>query len=135
MKFLSRLDSNSELKSKNKTVNASLDENIGNTQAFYNKFKIMLYKAHINDLLKLWDFPYIFFIMSLAIVIEIIVPGNPQTTFSISPIGLYLYFYAFSFPAIIIFILTKNVLFKVLEDDYQNLTSDFVIRLKDLKVK
>jgi len=135
MNFLSGLDSNFDLNFNNGPVGTKLDENISHSRAFYNQVKNFLYRAHVNELLNFWDFPYIFLLMSLAIILELLVAAGLLATFSISPISLYIYFYALSFPLIVMYFLLKNILLKVVETEYQELTDNFETMIKKLKSK
>jgi phosphatidylglycerophosphate synthase len=132
MKFIFSIPPVSEIKLTDIPVNASANPDSGQnpntsrSRTFYDKSKHFLDVAHINDLLKLWDFPYMFVAMSFAILLELIVPGQVWGPLSISPLGIYLYFYAISYPIIVIGILVKNVLMKVIENDYQNLSVSYM---------
>jgi phosphatidylglycerophosphate synthase len=81
-------------------------------------------KSFFKDLLKLWDFPYIFIIMSIAIIFEVLLTKNSFVNWS--PISIYLYFYAFTFPIIIAIVIIKNVFFKVIQRDYDELVKKII---------
>jgi len=132
MKFIFSSVSVSELTLRNVRMNAPANTPIENRmrtsrfRGLYDGARYFMHKARINELLKLWDFPYMFLAMSFAIVLEIIVPSEPTRISLIRPISLYLYFYAISYPIIILCILSKNLQLRVIESDYEGLTATYL---------
>ena len=142
IKFISSGNAISEMSlrkaSANAPSNTSLNHemNTSRPRAFYLATRNWMHKAHIHDLLKLWDFPYVFLIMSLAIIMELMFSSRAGGALSVSPLGFYLYFYAISYPIIIVCILIKNVMLKVIENDYQKLTVHYMDMLdRNFKAK
>ena len=137
IKFISDSNLIAEFDLKNKSIVSKISKSspfkndVGSLHKLYNTFRKFSHKAHINCLLNSWDFPYVFVVMSIAIIIEIFFPREYVNAFSISPIGTYLYFYAISYPIIIFGVLMKNVSLKVIEQDYQILIGDFIGMLND----
>lgn len=109
----------------------SSEKHISGLHNWYFLFKTFSRKMQINRLLCLWDFPYVFVIMSIAIIAEIYFAGVHWYTFDISPISAYLYFYAITYPIIILGVLMKNVILKVVDQDYQILTANFIAMLSE----
>lgn len=137
IKFISDPNSIAEFDLKNKPMVLRISNSLpfkndaGGLHYLYGNFKNFLYKAHIDKLLNLWDFPYVFVVMSIVIIIEIFLPRGYGYVFSISPVSAYLYFYAITYPIIIFGVLMKNVALKVIEQDYQILIGDFIGMLND----
>ena len=132
MKFIFSSVSVSELTLRNVRMNAPANTPVENRMStsrfrgFYDGARYFMRKARINELLKLWDFPYMFLAMSFAIVLEIIFSSEPTRISLIRPISIYLYFYAISYPIIILCILSKNLQLRAIQSDYEGLTATYL---------
>lgn len=91
------------------------------------KVKYLCKKLRITQALRLWDFPYVFLVMSVALILEdlnikyLIIERT-----SVSQ--LFIYFYALTYPLITVLILTKNLLLREIEEDYKKLMSQYMKR-------
>jgi hypothetical protein len=79
----------------------------------------------VKSLLSGWDFPWIFCIMAAVIVAQkLIWPQNEQGMYK--PMVFFLYFYAITYPPLILIFLIKNVYKKTIEVQYKNIERQII---------
>lgn len=91
--------------------------------------------AHIifSNLSNKWDFPYIFFVVTVVVVIQLFIPMVCIGAVCFTPLELFLLFYAITLPFWIVFFLFYILVTRQIERGYNSFVRDLSLLLKKYK--
>lgn len=83
-----------------------------------------------NNISNKWDFPYIFFVVTIVVVIQLFVPTIRIGITCFTPLELLLLFYTITFPCWIVFFLSYVLVTRQIGRGYDSFTRDLLLLLK-----
>jgi len=67
-----------------------------------------------------WDFPYVFIVMSLGLLLQILSDSKTTPSGFFPPVVAFVYFYALTYPVILTLAVTKTLRTRAIENRFQN---------------